>query len=651
MKRRILIIQATSRKWHLRTLDSTAPDADPREDYFLLSGETLCQYLLRKDPHSLIIARGPLPYLAGNKTTVGYKSPVTGVPHYSFVGGNAALHLHGLGIDALWLTDPYPDKDTNIPHQYYISIQGTGPDITLKYVSAEHLPPGQRSSYYRLLEQELNGSMQEGSIFTTGSSALRRFHSANLAVEGIYHAGRGGAGYVFARFFRALVLKSSPPDINRYFESPGMTSFVHTETGHTIDALLDIYCNRLSSPTGGTISKLYSTGMNDDGNNTLPSFNASKLGYSQADLGSPVLLKALRKGKTACSWCKVACRHIHYIKAEYAPGGSDIFLDDFEPAYAMYSMLGLTPDENTLAGKLGLFAEINRNVIQPVEEMGLDIINTGTALAALFEGIEKGIIPVKDIPPSLHGYVKEKRLLGNKNAVIQAVRLLNGENADHYPALSQVGSGPGALAEKYPGMRDIVFTCGKGTLGNAGHCNALWTFLMPFSRFFGHYAGQIYKIDAALPPPGSGDNQYRICFELVIDMMLRREYFWLTGNALSMCSFTFIIFSEQGKGEILSRDSLLVRLLSQFGIQTTNRDLEWFSRAFWVQSIMLKYAMGWRPPSQEDFPARVYEALEKALHRDIKELKRLMAMLIDIWKEKAGKVITRFGYDVPWEGK
>lgn len=666
MKRRIIIIKASAKTWYVHTLDSTALDSDPREDYFLLSGETLCQYLLKKDPHSMIIAGGPLPYLSGNKISVGYISPITGVPHYSFVGGNAALHLHGLGIDAIWLKDPFMENQEKVPG-HYIRIHGRTPDIYLDFVSAEDLPPGQRSSYYRLLKKELGGSMEKGSIFTLGNSATFKFHSANLAVEGIYHAGRGGAGCTFARFLRALVLKSSPADMENFFKTPGRTPFLHTATGHKIDALLDTHCSRLSKPTGGTIAKFYSTGMSEKGKNTLPSFNAAKLGYSQADLGSPVILKALRKGKTACAWCKVACRHIHYIKADYAPEEADIFLDDFEPTYAVYSMLGLAPSENTLAGKLGLFAEINSKVIQPIEEMGLDIINTGTALAALFEGIEKGIIPGEDIPPIFKeslgsrseggslgsvvkgGSLKEKKLLGNTNAVIQAITLLKEEKAESFPALFQVGFGPEALAEKYPGMRDIVFTCGKGTLGNAGHCNALWTFLMPFSRFFGHYAGQIYKIDEELPPPGSDDGQYRACFERVIERMLKREFFWLTGNAISQCSFTFVIFSEQGKGENLSRDSLLVRLLSHYGIQTTNEDIEWFSRSFWVQSIIMKHSMGWRPPAPGDFPARVYEALGKVLNRDTKELKRLMGMLIDVWKDNAEKVIARCGYDVPWD--
>ena len=101
MNRRLLVIDSVAGRWRLETLRVEGLEKDPREDYFVLSGETLCQYILRRDPGALVIARGPLPFLAGNKASVGYVSPLTGVPHYSFVGGRAAAQLLNLGLDAV----------------------------------------------------------------------------------------------------------------------------------------------------------------------------------------------------------------------------------------------------------------------------------------------------------------------------------------------------------------------------------------------------------------------------------------------------------------------------------------------------------------------------------------------------------------------
>jgi hypothetical protein len=188
----------------------------------------------------------------------------------------------------------------------------------------------------------------------------------------------------------------------------------------------------------------------------------------------------------------------------------------------------------------------------------------------------------------------------------------------------------------------------KHTLIWVRDSNALWTFLMPFSRFFSHYSGQIYKIDEALPPPGSDEAAYRACFERVVQRMLQKEFFWVLCNALSMCAFTFVIFSQDGEGDRLSDDNLLVKLLHHYGIHTTRADLEWFSQAFWVQSIDLKCQFGWRPPAAADFPRRIYEALSLALGRPVEKLRSLMEMLIEEWRRQAEEVMQRFGYRRAW---
>jgi hypothetical protein len=171
---------------------------------------------------------------------------------------------------------------------------------------------------------------------------------------------------------------------------------------------------------------------------------------------------------------------------------------------------------------------------------------------------------------------------------------------------------------------------------------------MPFSRFFGHYVGQLYKVDEELPPPGSDQQTYRACFRRVVSRLLAREFFWLLCNALSQCAFTFVIYSQDGQGERLSDDDLLVRVLRHYGLHTTRSDLEWFGQAFWAQSVDLKCQFGWRPPSAADFPRRVYEGLSLALDRPADELQDLMDLLIDEWKQQAKDVLTRFGYETAW---
>ena len=155
MKRRLLVINARQRTYRLETLRVETMPHDEREAYGTLHGEALCQYLLRRDATSLIVARGPMAYLAGNKATVGYLSPLTGVPHYSFVGGRAAAQLFNLGLDALVLLP-------GDPHDHALVVTGRAPDLAVRFRDAADLPGGQRSAFYHLVETELGGQAESG---------------------------------------------------------------------------------------------------------------------------------------------------------------------------------------------------------------------------------------------------------------------------------------------------------------------------------------------------------------------------------------------------------------------------------------------------------------------------------------------------------
>ncbi|MBN1259538.1 MAG: hypothetical protein JXB35_02555 [Anaerolineae bacterium] len=632
-ERRILVIDAVARRYRLRTLRPEVLNHDPREVYGILAGEALCQYLLREDSQALVMARGPLVFLSGNKLTVGYVSPLTGLPHYSFVGGRAFAELANLGLDAI----VFQGADVHAPLEEpdaYLVISGCAPHLDLAWKLAAGLPSGQRAAFYWLLERELAGYRDRGSILTLGEASRWGYRAANLGVDGLYHAGRGGVGYVFARFIPALVLSGAPvtPESLLGVRVP---AFRDLQNGELRDRL-ERYCARLSRRDGGTVTKLYTTGS--DPHPTLPAHNAQRVGYALSDLGGRKVLAANRVGQTGCHWCQVNCRHWHWVPVDYAPGGRDRVLDDFEPTYALFAMLDLRPDGEDRRAKLRLLEEVDRRIVVPIEQLGIDVIDTGVALAALFEGLESGGVPCEDVPPVL----RDAQLGAPEtlDLAAQAITLLR--QGHHAPALRALGDGPQGLARHYPDLP--VFSCGPGTLGNPGHANALWTFLMPFSRFFSHYSGQIYKVPGDLRPEMTG-GEISALFEDVIREMLRREQFGCLGNALSMCAFTFVIFSEDGAGVTLDAGDLLVRTLATYGIETTRSELEWFAEAFWVQSIVLKLDHGWRPPAAGDFPERVFETLALVLRRPPDDLRALFEKLIAEWRRQAGAILYKYGYD------
>ena len=634
---KILVLEAATRRYRLRTLRPGNLDQDAPATYLLPSGEALCQYVLRENPEALVIARGPLAFLAGNKTTVGYISPLTGLPHYSFVGGRGFAELLNLGLDAIVFQDPAGAAAMDT----YVRVSGRAPDLHVAFKPAADLPTGQRSAFYALLARELDGHRETGSVFTLGEAARHGYRTANMAVDGLYHAGRGGAGGMLARFTAALVLCGQPMTPSEWL-GPRADAFFELRDGE-IRRRLEQYGVRFSRRTGGTVTKLYATGSGD--HPTLPARNAQRLGYALADLGAREVLKASRVGQTGCHWCQLNCRHWHWVEADYAPQERDMFLDDFEPTYALFAMLDLQPEGDALQERLRLLDEVDRRLVLPIEQMGSDVIDVGVGLAALFEGLEQGLVPVEDVPQAL----QDGPSLGNLDRAAAALTALRAGDAS--PALRALGDGPEALAARYPGLRQRVFTGGRRTLANPGHANALWTFLMPFSRFFSHYSGQIYKVPGQLPPD-LDPPAVAALFQRVVGEMLQREFYSCLGNALSTCAFTFVIFSQDGQGVTLDEDDLLVRTLAAYGIETRREELEWFAQAFWARSIALKLAHGWQAPCASDFPERVFEALSTALGHPVATLRALMDQLIAEWQRQAGVMLYKYGYTAPadWPG-
>jgi aldehyde:ferredoxin oxidoreductase len=637
--RRVLYLDPASRRHIYRRLVWRGPSADDPADYTLLWGEALCQYILRRQPDALIIARGPLSYLSGNKATVGYISPITGVPHYSFVGGQGFAALVDLGLDAIVFApsvgDEPPSRET--AQELCIHITGRAPSLEVHWLTIADIPSGQRSATHWLVDRVLEGQPERGSVFVTGEAARYGYHTANLAVEGLYHAGRGGAGYVFGQFARALVLEGEPMTFDSYLG--GHAEAFRRLRQREIQPRLQRYCERLSNPGKGTIAKLWRTGRGEAP--TLPARNAQTLGYKLAALGSAPFLNKTRDGQTGCRWCQVNCRHWHWVPVDYTSTGRDQYLDDFEPTYALFAMLDLGEEVGARDELIEFRDEVEQRLIIPIEQLGADVIDLGIGLSALFYGIEHGLIPESDLAP----YLRQGPCFGNLDKAVQVVSSLRAGSVS--PVMRALGDGAQALAARYPALQPYVFTSGPNTMANPGHANALWTFMMAFSRFFGHYSGQFYKISGSLDDVQTKPERHALFHRVVRDMIQRESYICL-GNALSMCSFTFVIFSEDGEGQRLASDDLLRKVLAVYGIELQVSDLAWFAQSYWVQSMMMKAEAGWAPPEASDFPLCVYALLAQSLNRSVEVLRMMMGDLIDVWKSQTESLLVRHGYEVPW---
>ena len=92
----------------------------------------------------------------------------------------------------------------------------------------------------------------------------------------------------------------------------------------------------------------------------------------------------------------------------------------------------------------------------------------------------------------------------------------------------------------------------------------------------------------------------------------------------------------------------MVEVLDFYGIETSREELMRFAQNFWVQSIDLKIKYGWKPPSADDFPYRIYEAVSQAISHPPERCKEMMDVLIGEWKRHASQVMSKYGYGVTW---
>ena len=86
----------------------------------------------------------------------------------------------------------------------------------------------------------------------------------------------------------------------------------------------------------------------------------------------------------------------------------------------------------------------------------------------------------------------------------------------------------------------------------------------------------------------------------------------------------------------MSRQKLIKLLADGYGLFTWNS---------YGESIDLKRQYGWRPPTAQDLPSRVYDGLQLVPAQPIAELMRWMDLLIDEWTTQAEAVMSKFGYE------
>lgn len=313
----------------------------------------------------LIFAPG---YLTGTtlvntgRLSIGAKSPLTGGIKESNVGGTMAYALARHGIRAVIVEGAAP-ADT----PFLIRVHA---DSRVTFVSAAECK-GMRN--YALAEKLLAKYGSKNSISSIGPAGEMCLASASIQAtdpkgDPSRSAGRGGLGAVMgAKGLKALVV-SKEGKATREIADPAAFKELTKQFAAAIKN--DGWSGRVL-PEFGTASIL----ANTNAQGALPTLNATRGSFDGADkISGETMAQTIRSrgGKTTfkgCSQCVIDCSNVYVDEA----GTALTSALEYETIWAMGAMIG--NDDLDAVARLDFLCD----------DIGLDTMNTGTALAVAMD--------------------------------------------------------------------------------------------------------------------------------------------------------------------------------------------------------------------------------------------------------------------------
>ena len=447
----------------------------------------------------IIFAVGPLTGLfpLASKTVAMFKSPHTGNLGESHCGGRSAIAIRMAGYGAIVIKG---SSATPI----YLSIK----DKKVFFRDASTLW-GMENCFTvgRIIRENEPGSGLR-TIMRIGDAGEKLVSYASVTTETYRHFGRLGLGAVFgSKKLKAVVIagKRSLPvrDMDQYRKLYD-----------------DIY---QSAVTSSVMKKYHDLGtaenvlpLNELGG--LPTRNLETAKFESASkLSGEVFAEQYLGRRLACSHCPVGCIHIAALREPY--GDEPYFYKtsmisyDYEPIYALGSMLGISDAESFL------------KLMEQVEIRGLDVMSTGVVLAWATEAQKRGIISEKETMGIILQW-------GNYNAYMEAIRCIIEQPNEFYKALAH---GVKQAASQYGGA-DFALSFGGNEMpgyhtGPGAHLGVL------IGSRHSHLDNAGYSIDQKILLTK------RISSEELAKMLLEEERWRQILSSLVICFFARGVFT------------------------------------------------------------------------------------------------------------
>ncbi len=491
------------------------------------------------DPRQpIIFAIGPLTgyFPLMSKTVCAFKSPYHDQYAESHAGGRSALSLRFADLDALVVTG-----QAERPVCLSIGSQH------LEIKDVHYLWGKDVGTTGKMLRRMFKGSGHR-SILRIGLAGERGSAMAGINVDTYRHFGRLGGGAVMgAKNLKGIVIQGDGTfALPKGKEYAKLFQKVHLQLTDT--EMMHKYHNLGTAVNVAVLNGLKALPIRNLQQTTDPKIEA----ITGENFAERTLLR-----NTACSGCPVGCIHVGFVREKFMEPNQYFYRQvayDYEPIFATGAMLGV----------IDPFAVLD--ILDTVEQTGLDVMSAGVALAWATEALEQGIIKEEDTLVPLR--------FGEAKIYTEAVRHLAAGSNAFYQLLAQ---GTAKAAGRYGGSE---FACVLG------------------QEMAGYATGEVYFVSQALgfrhSHLDSSGYSYDQKFEAIdpddaVEFLVKDEQERVFLTSMVACLFARSVYKEE----------LLAECLNSVGYDTLAETIPQVSQGLQRHRWQIRLSTGYDPTSIE----------------------------------------------------
>ncbi len=478
------------------------------------------------------------------KTVAVFYSPHTGELGESYAGGRLAFAMMHAGYDAIVLTG-------RATKPMYISIRSD--NVFFKDARAIWGIPSNEIG--RIIREREPGRGKR-SIIRIGPAGENGVTYASVCVDTYRHFGRLGLGASMgSKNLKAMqVFGTNSIPITNFKAYWAVYREIYKKCTET--ELMQKY-HDLGTPIN--VEPLNAVGA-------LPTKNLKQTVFEYGEnISGEKFAKDNLVRKMACTGCPVGCIHIGQFRREFDKGHEYESISvsyDYELIFALGSYIGIKSTVDIL------------ELIDEVEELGMDAMSAGVVLGWATEAFQRGIVNEQQTIVPL--------AFGNKDNYVKALRYIANIENDFYAALAK---GVKHASSIYGG-EDFAMHIGGNEM--AGYHTGYGSLVgMSCGARHSHLCNGGYSIDQGMKKLNADEVVEKIFKEEVERCML---------NSLIMCLFA---------RKVYDRPTILAAL-SSIGYEYTDEDLSKIAQKIYATKLRVKRAMGFEQDKVR-FPKRFFE--------------------------------------------